>query len=109
MTKTTQSKRSPLPLALAAGLIAIGGGLFVIFSQKTATSRPQPTSSGQLQVIDGSNADPRQLQSDSSAIQGAAKVNDLMQGKEGAAVQQGQGVQQGVTNIDQLLQDKQIQ
>lgn len=96
-----------IPLTVAGICVITGISLLLVYLNKPADNKSFETGD-KLPVIDGTGSDPRQQQASGSVLQGAARVGDL-QGKEGSAVQQSQGVQQGPTSIDELLRDKEIQ
>lgn len=100
------SNRVPLAIAFIFVLLGIIGLTYAI-QPNQAEPDPQP-SIPDLQVIDGTGRGPQAQQGNTgSALQGAARTQDLIQGRGGNDLQQGNNIQQG-GSLDSLLKDKEI-
>ena len=91
--------------ALAALLVVLGVIGLLVATLTKPKSETTKTNGQQLQVIDGSGRYPQDNQAAAGALQGAARVDDLIQNKEADNLQgkNGEGLQQG-TDLDALLE-----
>jgi hypothetical protein len=111
MKKILPPSRNILPVIAVVLCIVFGVSVFTVFMKKDAKDASISASpdANTLRVIDNTGSDPRQQQATGMSLQGAAKVSDFMQDKGSSAVQQGQGIEQGPTSVDELLKDKTLQ
>ena len=106
---TAKKKQTYLPFLIAAVLVIVGG-LGILLALKKKVQLPPQTSGGtQLQVVEGTGRYPQQNQAAAPALQGAARVSDLMQDKKTEDLQgkSGDGLQRS-TDLDALLKDSDL-
>lgn len=104
--KTSLSLANVVLPAIAVSLIILGVVGLVVATVTKSKEQADTRSDGQaLQVIDGLGRYPQDNQAAAGALQGAARVNDLIQDKKADDLQgkTDQNLQQG-TNLDALLE-----
>lgn len=108
--KKAKSLTSLLPPIAALVLIAVGLiGLTVANTAKKLQKTNQQVTESSLKVQDADESFPQANRSTSgTTLQNAARTQDLMKDKPANSVQKGSSIPQG-TNIDELLEHKEIQ